>query len=78
VEEGYIAIVPTGCTEQQGSHTNVDFDTWLATELSIESAIEATERYGVKALVTPQPFHWFQRQNIKLWVWLYRYSTTPI
>ena len=30
VDEGWLAIVPTGCTEQQGPRLTVDFDTWLA------------------------------------------------
>ncbi|AIQ17767.1 creatininase [Paenibacillus sp. FSL H7-0357] len=51
--EGYLAIIPTGCTEQQGPHSTVDFDTWLATELSIEAAQQAKLRYGVKSLVIP-------------------------
>jgi len=53
IEEGYMAIVPTGCTEQQGPHTTVDFDTWLATELSVAAAETARENYGVKSLVIP-------------------------
>ena len=48
-----MAIVPTGCTEQQGPHTNVDFDTWLATELSISAVEVAHGRYGIKSLVIP-------------------------
>ena len=27
---GWLAIVPTGCTEQQGPHLPVDFGTWFA------------------------------------------------
>lgn len=53
IEEGYMAILPTGCTEQQGPHISVDFDTWLATELSISAAKKAHERYGIKSLVLP-------------------------
>ncbi|WP_226670343.1 creatininase family protein [Metabacillus litoralis] len=52
-EAGYMAIVPTGCTEQQGPHTTVDLDTWLATELTIEAATVAYEKYEVKSLVLP-------------------------
>ncbi|WP_342423054.1 creatininase family protein [Paenibacillus sp. FSL E2-0178] len=51
--EGYMAIIPTGCTEQQGPHATVDFDIWLATELSIEAATMANLSYGVKSLVIP-------------------------
>ena len=31
--ETTVAVVPTGCTEQQGPHLAIDFDTWFATEL---------------------------------------------
>ena len=51
--QGYMAIIPTGCTEQQGPHATVDFDTWLATELAVEAAEQATLKFGVKALVVP-------------------------
>ena len=30
IDAGCMAIVPTGCTEQQGPHLAVDFDTWFA------------------------------------------------
>lgn len=53
VDEGYMAVLPTGCTEQQGPHTSVDFDTWLASELSISAAVRANEKYGAKYLVVP-------------------------
>jgi creatinine amidohydrolase len=51
--EGYIAIVPTGCTEQQGPHLPVDFDTWFAQELMEAAAERASREYGVFALVLP-------------------------
>jgi len=28
-EAGWMAVVPTGCTEQQGPHLPVGFDTWF-------------------------------------------------
>jgi creatinine amidohydrolase len=28
--EGAVAVVPLGCTEQQGPHLPGDFDTWFA------------------------------------------------
>jgi creatinine amidohydrolase len=46
-ERGAIAVVPTGCTEQQGPHLGVGFDTWFAEEI----AVAAAER--VDALVLP-------------------------
>lgn len=47
IDEGCMAVLPIGCTEQQGPHTSVDFDTWLASELSISAAERACQKYGV-------------------------------
>lgn len=52
-EEGDLAIVPTGCTEQQGPHLLVDFDTWFAETLMLAAAEKALPDYGVRALVLP-------------------------
>jgi creatinine amidohydrolase len=52
-EEGFIAIVPTGCTEQQGLHLPVDFDTWFAEQLMWTAAARARSEYGINALVLP-------------------------
>lgn len=52
-EEGWLAVVPTGCTEQQGPHLPVDFDTWFVESLCLSGARRAGERYGVKTLVLP-------------------------
>ena len=52
-EEGYLAIVPTGCTEQQGLHLPVDFDTWFVEALMLAAAEKALRDYGVRALVLP-------------------------
>ena len=52
-EDGWLAIMPTGCTEQQGPHLPVDFDTWFAETLCLAAVQRATEKYGVKALVLP-------------------------
>ena len=38
VDAGCLAIVPTGCTEQQGPHLPVDFDTWFAEAVALEAA----------------------------------------
>jgi creatinine amidohydrolase len=43
---GSLAIVPTGCTEQQGPHLPVDFDTWLAETICLAGAQRATERWN--------------------------------
>lgn len=52
-----MAVVPTGCTEQQGPHLSVDFDTWFVETLLVAAAEHAAQQYGVKALVLPaMPF----------------------
>jgi len=38
--EGLIAIVPTGCTEQQGPHLTVDNDTWFAEQVMLAASQE--------------------------------------
>ena len=53
VSEGALVIVPTGCTEQQGPHLPVDFDTWLAENVAMAAAEQAHEDHGVEVLVLP-------------------------
>ena len=56
-EQGWLAVIPTGCTEQQGPHLSVDFDTWFAEALMLAAAQKAAREYGVQALVLPaMPF----------------------
>jgi len=50
---GGLALVPTGCTEQQGPHLPVDFDTWFAETLCLAAAERAAEAHSVCALVLP-------------------------
>ena len=50
---GWTAIVPTGCTEQQGPHLPVDFDTWFAETLALAAADRAFTEYQIPALVLP-------------------------
>lgn len=50
---GDLAIVPLGCTEQQGPHLPVDFDTWFAETLMLAAAERVGRLYGVHALVLP-------------------------
>jgi creatinine amidohydrolase len=52
-EAGWMAVVPTGCTEQQGPHLPVDFDTWFVETVCLAAARRAAEKYGVNALVLP-------------------------
>ena len=47
-----VIVVPTGCTEQQGPHLPVGFDSWFAQRLA-EEAAEVSDRRGVPALVMP-------------------------
>jgi creatinine amidohydrolase len=57
ISRGAVAVVPTGCTEQQGPHLSVDFDTWFAYELMKTAAEKAYRRWNVEALVLPaMPF----------------------
>ena len=52
-EQGWLAVIPTGCTEQQGPHLSVDFDTWFAERLMLAAAEKAAQSYTVQALVLP-------------------------
>jgi creatinine amidohydrolase len=56
-QAGSLAVVPTGCTEQQGFHLPVDFDSWFAETLCAAGAERAEAVHGVRALVLPaMPF----------------------
>lgn len=47
-----LAVVPTGCTEQQGPHLTVDFDTWFAGAVTAAAA-DALDAEGLPVVVTP-------------------------
>lgn len=49
----FIAIIPTGCTEQQGPHLPVDFDTWFAYELCTHASDQALADYRIPSVVLP-------------------------
>ena len=51
--EGDLIVLPTGCTEQQGPHLPVNFDTWFAEATCIAAAERAAAQFGVRALVLP-------------------------
>ena len=53
IAQDAIALIPTGCTEQQGPHLTVDFDTWLVTAICEAAAVRAEERHGVRVVVLP-------------------------
>lgn len=50
---GWMAIVPTGCTEQQGPHLPVDFDTWFVEQLCLSASERALKDFGVGSVVIP-------------------------
>jgi creatinine amidohydrolase len=50
---GAVAVVPLGCTEQQGPHLPVDFDSWFAEALVAAAAGQAEEEHGLRVLVLP-------------------------
>ena len=56
-EQGWLAVVPTGCTEQQGPHLPVDIDTWFAERVCLAASEKAEKDYGLRSLVLPtMPF----------------------
>ena len=50
---GWIAVLPTGCTEQQGPHLPVDFDSWFSETLCVEATAVNSEQASVNGLVLP-------------------------
>ena len=49
--------MPTGCTEQQGPHLPVNFDTWFVETICLAATRRAAEKYGEQGLVLPaMPF----------------------
>src|SRR5579864_2176006 len=38
--QGWLVVIPTGCTEQQGPHLPVDFDSWFAESLMVAVAVD--------------------------------------
>ena len=51
--QDWLAIVPTGCTEQQGPHLPVDFDTWFVEQICTAAAEKADREHRVESLVLP-------------------------
>jgi creatinine amidohydrolase len=49
---GWLVVLPTGCTEQQGPHLPVDFDTWFVENVCLAAA-ETCAAHGVQVLVLP-------------------------
>jgi creatinine amidohydrolase len=55
--QGWLTVVPTGCTEQQGPHLPVDLDTWFAGQVCLTASEKAAKDFGVSSLVLPvMPF----------------------
>ena len=51
--QGWQAIIPTGCTEQQGPHLPVDNDTWFVEQVCNAASERADRDHGVRSLVLP-------------------------
>ena len=51
--QNHLAVVPTGCIEQQGPHLPVDFDTWFSEKVCNAASDKAGSEYGVHSLVLP-------------------------
>jgi creatinine amidohydrolase len=51
--QGAAVLIPLGCTEQQGPHLPVDFDTWFVTTLCEAVAEHLVREHGRSALVLP-------------------------
>ncbi len=51
--QGAVAVVPPGCTEQQGPRLPVDFDTWFAEAVVTAGAGQAEAEHGLHVLVLP-------------------------
>jgi creatinine amidohydrolase len=51
--DGAVAVLPMGCTEPQGPHLPVDFDSWFADQLTERAAERARADHGVTAVVLP-------------------------
>jgi len=46
-------LVPTGCTEQQGPHLPVDFDTWFAEKVCNATSKKVKDDHDINSLVLP-------------------------
>jgi creatinine amidohydrolase len=56
-QQDWLVVIPLGCTEQQGPHLPVDFDTWFAESLMVAAAEQAAREHAIQALVLPaMPF----------------------
>ncbi len=52
-DQGSLAILPTGCTEQQGPHLPVGFDTWFAKAIMEEASKRLLDAHRLSSLVLP-------------------------
>ena len=52
-QSDWIVLVPTGCTEQQGPHLPIDFDTWFAEKVCNEVSKKAYEDFDINSVVLP-------------------------
>jgi creatinine amidohydrolase len=49
----WLAVVPTGYTEQQGPRVPVDFDTWFVEKVTLAASDRAASRFKTYSLVLP-------------------------
>lgn len=52
-DQDWIVLVPTGCTEQQGPHLPVGFDTWFAYQICLAASERAFQDYVIPSCVLP-------------------------
>jgi len=52
-EAGCVAVLPTGCIQQQGLHLPVDLNTWLSETLCVAASRRALKKYHTNSLVLP-------------------------
>ena len=51
--QGWLAMIPTGCTEQQDPHLPVDNDTWFVEQVCNAASEKAYADHRVRSLVLP-------------------------
>lgn len=52
-DDGWLVLIPTGCTEQQGPHLPVDTDTWFVEAICLAASEQVEKQNFVHSLVLP-------------------------
>lgn len=63
-QAGCMAVIPTGCTEQQGPHLALDFDTWFSEAVCLAVAHRMREQ-NVHAAVL---LKWVPNYETRFWM----------